>query len=171
VKLKDTERFLDTANIHSNRALNDTRQLKQLNRSIFLPVIHRNKKHEVPEVPDQEETNHYRRKDIGDNLINGDSLVGGRMKRGQLSREQYKRYQFEATASDDEMEEEISKDLDEISETTKRLHELGRAMGEELDHQNGWIEGITEKTDRLDGKIRVNIDKVRRYSKLISIFI
>lgn len=163
-------RSLDAANDHSNRALDNTRELKALNRSIFLPVMHKSKKHPVPEVPDQDEVV-YRRKDIGDNLSIGDSLVGGRMKRGERSREQYKRYQFEATASDDEMEEQMSDDLDEILKTTKRLKELGRAMGDELDLQNGWISGISEKTDNLDGKIRVNIDHVRRYSILISIFI
>jgi len=162
VRLQDTERSLNTANVHTSRALDSTHHLKKLNRSIFLPVIHKDKKRVLPEVPDEDETNYSRRRDIGDNLINGDSLVGGRMKRDQHSREQYKRYQFDATASDDEMEEEMSDDLDEILKTTKRLGELGRAMGEELDRQNEWIGGIAEKTDNLDGKIRVNIDKLKK---------
>ena len=163
MKLRDTERYLDAANVHSNRAADNTDQLKQLNRSIFLPVWNKNKKkYEVPEVPEQ--NNHNRRKEPDDNLIGGNSLVGGRMKTEQRSRD--KRYQFETTASDDDMEDEMEDNLNEISETTKRLKALGVAMGDELDHQNGWIDNIAGKTDRLDDKLRVNTDRVRCYFKI-----
>jgi hypothetical protein len=69
------------------------------------------------------------------------------------------------------MEDEMSDNLDELSAATARIKALGEEMGDELDRQNVVIEGITGKTDRLDGKLRVNTDRVRRYSKLISIFI
>ncbi|KAF9266466.1 hypothetical protein L218DRAFT_896501 [Marasmius fiardii PR-910] len=68
-------------------------------------------------------------------------------------RAQNSRYQFEATASDDEMEDEIDDNLDQLGEATKRLKALGMAMGTELDAQNQRIDNITSKTDRLDNSL------------------
>jgi hypothetical protein len=104
-----------------------------------------------------------------DNLLRDDLLGDGRVKKDRTGRG---RYQFEGTASDDELEDEVSDNLDEIGEAAKRLKVLGMAMGDELDHQNRWIDNIAGQTDRLDNKLRVNTDRVRCYSKLmISIFI
>ena len=77
-----------------------------------------------------------------------------------LRKEQRKRYQFEATASDDEMEDEIDDNLDEISEMTKRLKALGSAMGQELDNQNQRIGRIEEKAVSLDNRVFRNTEKV-----------
>ena len=78
-----------------------------------------------------------------------------------LQKEQRKRYQFEATASDDEMEVELDDNLDEISDVTKSLRALGAAMGQELDNQNNRIERIEEKTVKLDNRVFRNTEKVR----------
>lgn len=75
-------------------------------------------------------------------------------------KEQRKRFQFDATASDDELEDEIDGNLDEISDMTKRLRALGTTMGEELDRQNERIGRITEKTDTLDNRIFRNTKRV-----------
>ena len=87
-----------------------------------------------------------------------------------LQKEQRKRYQFEATASDDEMEDELDDNLDEISDVTKRLKALGSAMGQELDKQNGRIERIEEKTVNLDNKVFRNTERVRHSSVLALCF-
>lgn len=112
----------------------------------------------------------YGRSDDSDELLGGRS----RMKtEDQLSarKEQRKRYQFEANASDDEVEDEIDSNLDEISAANKRLGKLALAMGGELNHQNKWIDNIAEKTDRLDDKLRLNTERVRPYySKSKSVF-
>ena len=78
-----------------------------------------------------------------------------------IRKEQRKRYQFEASASDDEMEDELDDNLAEISDVTKRLKALGTAMGEELDRQNERIGRITEKTDGLDNRLFRNTQAVR----------
>ena len=151
-----------------------------MNQSIFRPTFFRKKR--KPEVPEDEiQTNYEQRRNFSDNLLSGDlgdekiDLLGGRegtrTDQRPTRKEQYKRYQFESTASDDEMEEEISTNLDQLDEAAKRLKAIGIAMGDELKHQNEWIDNIAAKTDRLDGKLRVNTDRVRCYSKLISIFI
>jgi len=95
-----------------------------------------------------------------------EELIGGRnrMKTAeQLTsrKDQRKRFQFESNASDDEIEDEMDNNLDEIGEAAKRLKQLGMAMGNELDHQNKWIDNVAGKTDHLDDKLRVNTDRVR----------
>ena len=111
---------------------------------------------------------HDTRKDPSDNHIGG-GLPVGESSRGERTKEQRKLYQFEANASDDEMEDEIEDNLDEISEATSRLKALGMTMGQELDRQNVHINKIAKKTDQLDDGISATAARVRYYSKLISI--
>ena len=77
-----------------------------------------------------------------------------------MRKEQRKRYQFEATASDDEMEDEIDDNLDELLDATKRMKNLGLAMGAELDSQNTRLERVTGKADKLTMRIDANTSKV-----------
>ncbi|TFY75763.1 hypothetical protein EWM64_g8246 [Hericium alpestre] len=185
-KLANTERHLDVSKGHSQRAEDKTDELKQLNRSIFRPVITFNKdaKRAAQEAKVQaryEEERDEREKAMMDiretqNRLgrattygvtdNGDDDegIGGsrRMKTGaqlSLRQEQRKRFQFESTASDDEMEDELDDNLDEISDMTKRLKALGSAMGQELDKQNNRIERIEEKTVNLDNRVFRNTEK------------
>lgn len=173
---------------HSQRAEDKTDELKQLNRSIFRPVIHFNKdaKRQAAEEKIQlryEEERDEREKAMMDiretqNRLGQASTYGqsdesgvglnGRRTRSAaqqaLQKEQRKRYQFEATGSDDEMEDELDDNLDEISDVTKRLKALGTAMGQELDNQNNRIGRIEEKTVSLDNKVFRNTERVRRSS-------
>ncbi|KAI0078905.1 hypothetical protein K474DRAFT_1706097 [Panus rudis PR-1116 ss-1] len=182
-KLANTERHLDVSKGHSVRAEDKTDELKQLNRSIFRPVITWNKdaKRAAQEAKVQqryEEEREEREKAMMDIRETQERLgkaatygrrdddgIGGRYRtEAQLSarKEQRKRYQFEATASDDELEDEIDDNLDEISDMTKRLKALGSAMGQELDRQNERIDVITSKTDKLDYRIFNNTKKLER---------
>jgi hypothetical protein len=190
-KLANTERHLDVSKTHSQRAEDKTDELKQLNRSIFRPVIHFNKdaKRAAAEAKIQaryEEERDEREKAMMDiretqNRLGqastygqqeeeiGVGLNGRRTKTGAqqaLQKEQRKRYQFEATASDDDLEDELDDNLDDISDVTKRLKSLGMAMGEELDKQNNRIERIEEKTVSLDNKVFRNTERVRHSTVL-----
>ncbi|KXN89992.1 Protein transport protein sec9 [Leucoagaricus sp. SymC.cos] len=189
-KLANTERHLDVAKGHSLRAEDKTDELKQLNRSIFRPVIVWNKDakraaQEAKILARFEEERDEREKammDIRDtqNRV-GKAVTYGRNEdeevigggRHQVTaaqqaarKEQRKRYQFEASPSDDEMEDELDENLDEISDMTKRLKALGTAMGQELDQQNARIGRIGEKTNGLDRHIYRNTDRVSRYFPL-----
>ncbi|GJE86086.1 protein transport protein sec9 [Phanerochaete sordida] len=184
-KLASTERHLDVSKGHSMRAEDKTDELKQLNRSIFRPVITFNKdaKRAAAEAKVQQRYDDDREErekammDIRDTQnrlgraagygrTDDDETVGGRriMTQSQqaIRKEQRKRYQFDATASDDEMEDELDDNLNEISDMTKRLKALGSAMGEELDKQNERIGRITEKTDGLDNRLYRNTQKLNR---------
>ena len=190
-KLANTERHLDVSKTHSQRADDKTDELKKLNRSIFRPAITFNKdaKRSAAEAKIQaryEEEREEREKAMMDTRETQNRLGqasaygqreegigagpnGGRTKTAAqlaLQKEQRKRYQFEATASDDEMEDELEDNLDEISDVTKRLKALGSAMGQELDKQNGRIERIEEKTVSLDNRVFRNTERVRHASVL-----
>jgi hypothetical protein len=99
----------------------------------------------------------------------GEDIIGGSggPRRGQFGtaqqqeqrKEQRKRYQFEATASDDELEDELDANLDEVSEATQRLKALGMAMGQELDQHNSRIGRIEEKTVKLDNRVFRNTER------------
>jgi protein transport protein SEC9 len=184
--LANTERHLDVSKGHSMRAEDKTDELKQLNRSIFRPVITFNKdaKRAAQEAKiqqryeDEREEREKAMLDIretqnrlgraagygrGGDEDDGEGIGGRRVRTGAeqaIRQEQRKRYQFEATASDDEMEDELDDNLNEISDMTKRLKALGSAMGEELDKQNERIGRITEKTDGLDNRLYRNTQKV-----------
>lgn len=187
-KLASTERHLDVSKGHSMRAEDKTDELKQLNRSIFRPVITFNKdakraaaeakiQQRYDEDRDEREkammdiretqnrlgraAGYGRTDDDGEGIGGRHAMTGAQQ---AIRKEQRKRYQFDATASDDEMEDELDDNLGEISDMTKRLKALGSAMGEELDKQNERIGRITEKTDGLDNRLYRNTQKVSKYA-------
>jgi len=182
-KLANTERHLDVSKTHSQRADDKTDELKQLNRSIFRPVIHFNKdaKRAASEAKIQQrydEERGEREKTLMEtrdtqNRLGQASAYGQREevpdgRRGKtaseqaLRKQQRSRFQFEATASDDEIEDELDENLDEISDVAKRLKALGTAMGQELDNQNNRIERIEEKTVNLDNRVFRNTERLKR---------
>jgi protein transport protein SEC9 len=181
-KLANTERHLDVSKTHSQRAEDKTDELKKLNRSIFRPAITFNKdakraaqEAKIQQRYEEERDEHEKAmmdiRETHNRLGQASAYVGqgeegigagGRI-RTAAQREQRKRYQFEATASDDEMEDELDDNLDEISDATKRLKALGMAMGQELDKQNDRINRIEEKTVSLDNKVFRNTERVRHY--------
>jgi len=188
-RLANTERHLDISKGHSQRADDKTDELNQLNRSIFRPVIVFNKdaKRAAQEAKvtaryEEERTSRenammeiresqnrigraqtYGRDEDRDELIGGGG--SGRLRseaQNSARKEQRKRYQFEATASDDEVEDEIDDNLDEIGDAAKRLKALGLAMGQELDGQMTRIDRIDQKTVNLDSKIVRNTERLKR---------
>lgn len=66
---------------------------------------------------------------------------------------QRERFQFEATESDDEMEDEIDGNLDEIAALSARMNMLSRAMGQEVGEQNKRLQRVSDKTTSLDTRI------------------
>jgi len=188
-RLANTERHLDVSKGHSIRADDRTDELKQLNRSIFRPVIVFNKdakraaqeakiQARYEEEREEREQNMMRIRETqnrigraqgygrGGNVEEeGQSGMGSGQYRSadQLSvrKEQRKRYQFEADASDDELEDELDDNLDEIGDMTKKLKALGMAMNQELDAQNKHIDNIEQKAVGLDGRLFRNTERLR----------
>ncbi|KAG6813267.1 hypothetical protein H0H92_012681 [Tricholoma furcatifolium] len=181
-KLANTERHLDVAKGHSSRAEDNTKELKQLNRSIFRPVIVFNKdaKRAAQEAKVQaryEDERLEREKTMMDiretqNRLgqaydqgDGEELIGSGVRARYRTAEQQatrKRYQFEATASDDELEDEMDSNLNDIQDVTSRLKKLATTMSSELDTQNRRIDEIEGKTVRVEQKISMNTYNLKR---------
>ncbi|KAK2461891.1 hypothetical protein APHAL10511_006354 [Amanita phalloides] len=182
-KLANTERHLDISKGHSERAGDKTDELKQLNRSIFRPVIAFNK--EAKRLAQEEQ---IRSRYEEERLERERAMVDIRETQNRLGRaatygrtddeginrgprtaqqlaakkEQRMRYQFEGGASDDELEDQIDENLDEISDATKRLKALAMGMGQELDSQINRIGRIDDKTLNLDTKVLMNTERLKR---------
>ncbi|KAG1750025.1 uncharacterized protein EDB91DRAFT_1244615 [Suillus paluster] len=186
-KLANTERHLDVSKGHTLRAEDQIGELKQLNRSIFRPVITWNKdaKRAAQEDKIQQRYEDERldrekaMQDIRDtqNRLGRATTYGRQDEEGLTSgesgrlrtadqlatrKEQRKRYQFEAGASDDELEDELDDNLNEISAITKNLKALGTAMGQELDQQNSRLVTIEQKTTTLDNGVFRNTERLKR---------
>lgn len=177
-RLANTERHLDVSKGHTQKANDRTDELKQLNRSIFRPVIVFNKdsKRRAKELEVQgryEEERAERERgmmDIRDTQNRLGRATGyeegsGRFKSAEqlnARKEQRKRYQFEADEEDDRLEDELDDNLDEISDMTKRLKALGTAMGQELDSQNSRIDRIDQKAGALDNRLFTTTQRLNR---------
>ncbi|KAF7310939.1 Protein transport protein [Mycena chlorophos] len=188
-RLANTERHLDVSKGHSQRADDKTDELNQLNRSIFRPVIVFNKdakraaqeakvtaryeeertSREQAAMETRESYNRIgRAQTYGRDGDDGrGELMGGSGRfrsdaQNAARKEQRKRYQFEATASDDELEDEIDDNLDEIGDAAKRLKALGLAMGQELDTQIQRIDRLDQKTVNLDNRINRNTERLKK---------
>ena len=72
------------------------------------------------------------------------------------------KYQFEADSEDDEMENEIDSNLDALHGAAKRLNQLGRAMGTEVETQNAHLARVSDKTDKVDDQIAMNRARLDR---------
>ncbi|KAH7883620.1 hypothetical protein F5I97DRAFT_1968960 [Phlebopus sp. FC_14] len=187
-KLANTERHLDVSKGHTLRAEDQIDELKKLNRSIFRPAITFNKdaKRAAQEAKVQQryEDERAEREKAMMDIRETQNRLGRAATYGQQDDEgittggdgprfrsaeqlavrkgQRKRYQFEATVSDDEIEDELDDNLDEISKVTKSLKALGTAMGQELDAQNERLEVIGQKATNLDNGVFRQTERLKR---------
>lgn len=174
-KIGDTERSLDIAKAHTSRVEDNARTIAQLNQSIFRPKWKRNQRakrdaeearalqRHIDERTERELTraemlSSQRR--VEESVSNMGMFAKIRNKAGVFGtndsfdpKEQRARYQFEATESDDELEDELDSNLDEISALSARMNLLSRAMGQEVDEQNKRLGRVSDKTSALDTRI------------------
>ena len=188
-KLANTERHLDITKNHALRAEDNTDELKKLNKSIFNPAANftwdKQGKRAAKEAKIQaryDEDREERERGLSEvrdthNRIGQATTYGssdGRQLTGAqqaIRKEQRSRFQFEATASDDELEDELDNNLGEISDMTKRLKALGTSMGQELDNQNQRIDRIGDKATQLDNRMFKNTEKVSFFHDLLTLFL
>jgi protein transport protein SEC9 len=176
-KLADTERHLDVAKAHTNRAEDATAELKALNRSIFRPVITFNKKGKREAEERRIEARHAdereeREKAMAD-VRDTQERIGRAATYGQVTEDQLlkkanrvrgdarKRYQFEANESDEELEDELDDNMNEIGDVAKRLKALALAQGQEVDKQNDRLTGLSSKTESLNVKIDRGTERLK----------
>ncbi|WWC86415.1 uncharacterized protein L201_001292 [Kwoniella dendrophila CBS 6074] len=180
-RIANSERYLDMAKANNQRAEDKAEELKKLNRSIFRPAVTWNK--DAKRQAEEDKINerhamerHDRAKALNDvtdtrrrlgNAANP-SPYGSSDNRIPLPGEQKakkdarSRYQFDATASDDELEDELDDNLNETYEVTKRLKNLATAMGDEVTGQNQRLTRVTDKTENLEFAVMKNTERLKR---------
>jgi len=168
------------AKANNLRAEDKAAELKQLNRSIFRPVVVWNKDAKRQAEEDKINERHAMERADRAKALNDISdtrrRLGGAANpspysnsdRAPLPGEQKAkkdaraRYQFDATASDDELEDELDENLNEVHEVTKRLKGLATAMGDEVAGQNSRLTNVTGKTEDLEFAVMKNTERLKR---------
>ncbi|ORX37433.1 hypothetical protein BD324DRAFT_626177 [Kockovaella imperatae] len=177
-RIANTERYLDVAKANNQRAEDKAEELRQLNRSIFRPVIVWNK--DAKRAAQEEKINNRHAMERVDRAKALNDISDTRRRLGEAAnplpnggrqplpgeqkakKEARARYQFDATASDDELEDELDENLDETYEISKRLKSLATAMGDEVTGQNARLTGVTDKTDSLEFAVMKNTERLKR---------
>lgn len=181
-RLANTENHLDMTKAHAVRADDQQKEIVALNRSIFRPTFTLNKKgkrdaHEQKLLARHEEEK-AEREEVRRQQFESRERQAEAFKAMDKSAASNKpagapgglrsrladkaRYQFENTASDDELEDELDTNLDEISGLTSRLNLMSKTMGAEIDSQNRKLESMSTKTDRLDNRIHGQTERLKR---------
>ncbi|KAM0750809.1 hypothetical protein T439DRAFT_325865 [Meredithblackwellia eburnea MCA 4105] len=179
-RFANTENYLDMAKAHNSRAQDETKELEALNRSIFRPNMTWNKQakrdkeearimaRHAEEKAAREETRREQYESqqriqqtyVGmDRAADDARYQGGKAKAKGAERS---RYQFEATESDDEVENEIDGNLDELSGIAGRLKMLATTAGQQVDAQNARLVTITKKVDELDVGLIKSTNRLNR---------
>lgn len=166
---------------YSDRAANSAEELKQLNRSIFIPVVsnpfnRKEKKKRELEALQKDHAEHMAERDnirqfeyesntriqetarANQGLREGQQ-GGGRRGRSEADR---KRYQFEEDSEDDAVEDEIDQNLDLLGGAVGRLKNMALTMNTELDSQNKTLSKTIDKVDPLTNKLIATTDKLNR---------
>ncbi|KAL0241893.1 hypothetical protein I308_106067 [Cryptococcus tetragattii IND107] len=181
-RIANSERYLDMAKANNQRAEDKTTELKALNRSIFRPAIVWNKDAKRQAQEDKINERHaMERMDRAKALLDvqdtrkrlgaaanpapyGSSSTTPEPVPGQQKarKDARSRYQFDATASDDELEDELDENLDETLEISRRLKTLATAMGDEVSGQNSRLTRVTDKTENLEFAVMKNTERLKR---------
>ncbi|OAL37408.1 hypothetical protein AYO20_03257 [Fonsecaea nubica] len=194
-RMHNTDRNLDLGNNYINIAEDKTKELKTLNRSMF--AVHVNnpftakdrrarrdeqimdRHHAEREAREATREAAFRSTQRMNQNFKGldDASAVGTTKTNLAERA---KYQFEADSEDEGMENEIDRNLDELSGAAKRLNLLARATGEEVEAQNTLITTIAEKvrlsldptpdpvsltmpqSDRFDDRLHFQTEKLKR---------
>lgn len=175
-RLHNTEKNLDVASSQNRVAEDKARELKNLNRSMFVPNVGnplRSKsraeaeeakiiaRHQAErEERDRTREFGYETKNVVGRALNTET---GRVEsKGKSSLAERSRYQFEADSDDDAMENEIDSNLGELGAITGRLKGMAMATSKEVDRQNQQIDKIMKKSDRVDDQIALNHNRIRK---------
>lgn len=163
-RIHNTERNLDIASHQNRLAEEKASELKTLNRSMFAMHVSNPftaKKREAAETAIAVEKHRVERQRAEETRQNAYSTTARHQGQERNMRNPNRptdkaslanraKYQFEADSEDEAMEDEIEGNLDAIHRGAKVLHQLGNAMGDELDEQNKHIDRINNKVSIAD---------------------
>ncbi|KAI1330289.1 hypothetical protein F5Y16DRAFT_363701 [Xylariaceae sp. FL0255] len=183
-RLHRTDQLLDQATESHRHAEAQTKKLKSLNRSMFAvhvknPFTEKRRTAEEEarilqqNQADREIREATRRDKFAQNARMEQTFAGfdreeapssfTRANRGDRSKYTLEDdSDEEGAAALEQANEQIERDLEQMSIGVGKLKRIGQAMGEELDHSNKLIERIGTKTDPLDDQIRVTNARMNR---------
>lgn len=173
-RLYNAEQNLLLADTQTQIADEKVKELRRLNRSIFIPAYGNpfNKKSRLRQqeenIKNRKMQEKYLRETNRQNMYESEQ----RLKQGIMNNatdndvhhkyqnekylQQAQRYQFENDSEDDEAEKEIASNLDQIGSYAKKLHGIANTMGKEVDSQNVRLRKIEEDADKLDINVHMN---------------
>lgn len=175
-RILNTDRNLDLASNSAREGEEKAKELKTLNRSMFAVHVSNpftSKSRQADRDEQALEKNRAERDQRADthqaayqqsmrmeqNFRNLGKTDGPR---GKASLAERSKYQFEADSEDEELENEIDKNIDALSGAAGRLKMLSRAVGEEVDAQNKHIDKVMLKSDRVDDQLALNRARLDR---------
>ncbi|KAI1190071.1 hypothetical protein F5B17DRAFT_388578 [Nemania serpens] len=183
-RLHHTDQLLDTATESHRTAEAATKKLKSLNRSMFAVHVknpigakRRTAEEEARIIQqnqmDREVREATRRDKFAQHSRMERNFAGfdnpdGPTTSSSSNRPDRNKYMLEDDSDEegkaqlDAANDQIEKDLEQMSIGVARLKAVGKAMGDELDHGNKLIDRIGAKTDPLDDQIRVTNARMNR---------
>lgn len=177
-RLYNAEQNLLLAETQTQIADEKVKELKRLNRSIFIPANGNpfNKKSRLRQQEEKIKNQKLQEKYIRENNRQEMFASEQRIKQGitnnSTNNDVYnkyqdeknlsaaKRYQFENDSEDDDMEKEIALNLNQIDQYAKKLKGLVNTMGTEVDNQNTRLKKIEESADKLDINVHMNTTRL-----------
>ncbi|KAF1813652.1 hypothetical protein P152DRAFT_394313 [Eremomyces bilateralis CBS 781.70] len=179
-RLHNTEKNLDLASNQNRMASEKAGELKTLNRSMFAvhvgnPFTSAKRQEEAQErIVDTHRKEREQREDTRfdqykskarQNEAEKELRGAGQGERGQpgkASLQDRAKFQFEADSEDEDMENEIDRNLDHLHGGARRLKTLAGAMGREVEAQNHVLDRLNPKVDHVDDEIQRNKFKLDR---------
>lgn len=161
---------MDLSKAYSDKASAQAGELKQLNRSIFIPVIKNpfNKGSRERKAMEKVNRDHQEHMEERDDIRQFEYKSNARIEDAhrkanrETGKEEFyrgrsqadrNRYQFEPDEEDDAVEEELDTNLDLLGDATSRLRTMATSMNEELTSQNKQLNKITKKVDPISAKL------------------
>ncbi|KAG2233489.1 hypothetical protein INT48_003195 [Thamnidium elegans] len=169
-QIANVDRNLDLSKAYSDKASSQAGELKQLNRSIFIPVIKNpfnksSREKKAMEKINREHQDHLKERDDirkfeyesnarfedTQRKVNHEKITED-YHRGRTQSDRH-RYQFEPDEEDDAIEDEIDSNLDLLGDATARLRTMAVSMNEELGSQNKQLNKLNKKVDPISTKL------------------
>ncbi|KAI1357091.1 hypothetical protein F5Y01DRAFT_266741 [Xylaria sp. FL0043] len=183
-RLHHTDQLLDNATQSHSHAEAQTKKLKSLNRSMFAVhvknpftekrrtaeeearIVRQNQEErEIREATRRDKFAQHARMERNFAGFDKPDVANGSSGSNRGDRNKYMLEDDSDEESKAQLEaanDQIERDLEQMSMGVARLKAVGKAMGEELDHGNKLIDRIGQKTDPLDDQIRVTNARLNR---------
>jgi len=167
-RINHTERQLDLAEAHAERAADQAARLKRINGSMFGFDIEnpftkgKREANELARVQSMQGEQRASREQMRAGNWESQQRINAALKQGQKppgyqpgksTQASRSKFQFEADDEDNALEDQLDSNLDAISVGLTRLNAMAVASGQEIKKQNETLDRVSDKTKILDDRI------------------